>query len=318
MYKKYFFFLTAVFAFVLSLEAKVSDKKIDMIDIRGGKFIMGSEEDKSESPAREVVVSSFLIGKYEVTYSQWKYVYDWALTNGYEFDNEGQTGASYETIKNSAEYEDAYTGTGNIYHPALMINWYDVVKWCNAKSEMEELEPVYYTDSAKKNLYKKGNYDITPTMVNWRANGYRLPTEAEWEYAARGGIQGLYLWGNNEKDVGKYANILDESARDVVDVEIYIQTEDGFADTSIVGSLTPNKFGLYDMIGNAWEWVFDFYGNYANSFPIKDPKGPSRGSSRVIKGGGFYTNYPVRISVRYADAPYTADYSNGFRVVRNK
>ncbi len=139
--------------------------------------------------------------------------------------------------------------------------------------------------------------------MNWDANGYRLPTEAEWEYAARGGNQSqgyTYSGGNNLDDVAWY----------------------GYNSGSVtheVGTKQPNELGIYDMSGNVWEWCNDWYdGNYYSNSPIYNPKGPSSGSRRVRRGGGW-SREPncCRVADRDYDFPTSSYGDLGFRIARS-
>ena len=149
-----------------------------MAFIPAGPFQMGDNLDGTADamPVHIVQVDAFFMDKYEVAKELWQAVQTWANNNGYSIN-----GGSFKDDR----------------HPAHSMTWYDAVKWCNARSQKEGLTPCYYTDAAQTVTYKSGYVVLDNTMVKWTANGYRLPTEAEWEKAACGGATGLrFPWGN--------------------------------------------------------------------------------------------------------------------------
>lgn len=230
-----------------------------MLSIPGGSFQRGDNLLDPAAPAsyatpvHTVTISPFSLERHETTFAQWRTVYDWALANGYDFDSPGRNGA-------------LQLGT---HMPVTQVSWYDVVKWLNARSEKEGRNPVYYTDAGRTVVYRSGRIDMVDAAVHWGANGYRLPTDAEWEWAARGGLAGqAYPWGSGL-----------EPAR---------ANYDRGTSTS-VGSYPANGFGLRDMAGNVWEWTWDWQAvDYsADAAGVTDPHGPANGSLRTRRGGSY-------------------------------
>ena len=260
--------------------------KPGLVRILAGSFRMGDNLDKAgyALPVHTVNLDEFYIDKYETMYSLWKDVYDWAIANGYKFDNAGLNGSF---------------GKGNNL-PVVMISWYDTVKWLNARSEKEGRMPVYYVDDAHTNVYRTGRVDLTNAQVKWEADGYRLPTEAEWEKAARGGVEGKrYPWGD-ELGAGR--------------------ANDNMGGAVSVGIYQANGYGLYDMAGNVFEWVWD-WGSERQAYDwavdgAKNPRGPesSDTDTRIRRGGGYtYGSQHLKCSGRMFRTPtYTAPYF-GFR-----
>lgn len=226
----------------------------------GGQYSMGDNLNSIlDAPVHTVALTTFYLQADETTIDQWTTVRTWALANGYRFTNAG-----------------AGKATG---HPVQMVNWYDVVKWCNAKSEMEGLVPCYYADLGRTAVYKTGEVDISNSCVTWSANGYRLPTEAEWEYAANY-YDKRFPFGDTIKhsDANYYSSSL---------IAYDTSPTRGYHPTYAIGSVpyTSPAASLDSMAGNVSEWCWDWYGAYATG---KDPHGPeSAGSSRVIRGGSW-------------------------------
>jgi sulfatase modifying factor 1 len=276
--------------------------------IPAGSFTMGDSLGDSvaggwtnEVPLHTVYVSAFYMDKYDVTKAQWDSVYSWAITHGYSFDEAGSGKAAN--------------------HPVQTIDWYDCVKWCNARSEKEGKTPAYYTSGNQATIYKTGRLDLTNGCVNWNA-GYRLPTEAEWEKAARGGASGQrFPWGNTIS--WSQANYYASPSSYTYDVNPTSGYDPTFNDgnspyTSPVGYFAPNGYGLYDMAGNVFQWCWDWYGAYASGSQ-SDPRGTTSGqygSVRVFRGDDWGNDaFFCRTANRnYAD-PTISIYFMGFRSV---
>ena len=236
---------------------------LGMAPIPAGPFQMGDERVEGAMPVRTVVIGDFAIDKTEVTIEFWNEVTKWASKNGYDLP----AGSSF-----------------GVNHPVYSINWYDAVKWNNARSERSGIKPAYYEDSGFSKVYRSGN--VVPKGVIWNS-GYRLPTEGEWEKAARGGISGkLYPWGTDLLNQNQYTCC---------------------GKTTSVASYESNGFGLYDMGGNVSEWCWDWRANY-DLKSTNNPKGGESGVVRVIRGGGgSYHAVHCMVAYRGGELPDARD-----------
>jgi formylglycine-generating enzyme required for sulfatase activity len=272
--------------------------------IAAGGFVMGDslDSDVNAQPTHGVYVNAFRIETNLVSYTLWRQVCQWATNHGYNFDSAGSAkGAT---------------------HPVQTISWYDCVKWCNARSEWEGRAPAYFTDAGQTTVYRTGRVDVAGSGVNW-SGGYRLPTEAEWEKASRGGASGYrFPWSDSYNIDWSRANYQSSQnfSYDVNPIHGYDTnfTGGGFPYTSPVGSFAPNGYGLYDMAGNVSEWCWDWYGAYSSA-PVTDPRGPATGTSRVRRSGSW-NDYAdgLRCAYRATGTPAGASFVLGFRCARGQ
>lgn len=240
-----------------SIEERTGMKKIPAKD---SVFLMGDPEDSTGRTMRHVVQFSydFYIDVHEVTQKKFNEVMS-DSENGYQ----NYTTPSW---KEKLGYGDNY--------PAYYISWYDAVLYCNALSKRENRDTVYSYSS--RSGEPGDNCILQSVTTSFEANGFRLPTEAEWEYAYRAGTNTTFYWGNDWNDAYGWYNGNSEGS------------------SHEVGKKSPNSWGLYDMSGNMWEWCHDWYSNtYYENSPETDPVGPSSGDVRVLRGGTWaeYSTY---------------------------
>ncbi len=275
-----------------------------LVSIPPGEFLMGSADWESEAvedegPRHRVrITRPFSLGMHPVTQRQYRRVIG----------------------KNPSYFRDS--SRDRTENPVESVSWFDAVRFCNRLSELEGLRP-YYRIS--------GWWWTDVTVPQTDGEGYRLPTEAEWEYACRAGTDLRY--GFNESDWGLDENVwyANNCGRDELDATAvykrlgsgspYFQclTEEHGCSTQPVGRKLANGFGLHDMQGNVWEWCWDWHGAYSSA-PEQDPTGPGHGSRRVRRGGSWYEppSLMFRCSSRLvARDPASAEHNSGFRVARN-
>ena len=243
----------------------IEQGSVEMAEVTGGKwFSMGSDEAAAEQPPHNVILTCFYMGVYEVTQKE------------------------YEEVMGNNPSADKGDNL-----PVTNIDWYSAVEFCNKLSEKDNLTKAYSMDI---------NPDPVAAMIPG-ADGYRLPTEAEWEYACRAGTSAPYsipapLGGN---DISSS------------------QANFNSAGPAAVGSYAPNQLGLYDTHGNVWEWCWDWYGAYSGS-SAGNPVGPQTGDYRVARGGAWSsaTAAELRSSCRVGKEADTSTGDIGFRVIRPK
>jgi formylglycine-generating enzyme len=259
--------------------------------VQGGTFQMGSNEgDSDEKPVHSVTLSSFYMGKYEITVAQFKAFID---DDGYKTDAEKDDGSyiwSGKTWEKKAGINWRHDAEGNTRpssqynHPVIHVSWNDATAYCAWLSR------------------KTGK-------------AYRLPTEAEWEFAAGNGSKHTkYSWGNGDPSVSKGGNVADETAKTKYNWTIFDGYRDGYIFTAPVGSFAANDLGLYDMTGNVWEWCSDWKGEYSSSSQ-QNPTGAVTGSNRVRRGGSwFHDPTACRVANRNSNTPTFRLNYLGFRL----
>jgi len=253
---------------------------IRMVVVEGGAFTRGDKK-----VTQEVTLDSFRIANIPVTFRQYGlYLY-----------------AAGEEKKRLADMKLSWGIQAD--HPVVKVNWYDAVEYCNWLSVAMGLAPVYEIDKTKKDPNNNNEDDKLKWLVtlNDTANGFRLPTEAEWEYAARGGRKSKgfeYAGSNDLEEAGWHIN---NSNRQ----------------THAAAQKLPNELGLYDMSGNVWEWCWDWKDIYTSPLE-RNPRGPDSGYCRVLRGGSWY-DYPrsCRAAYRNNDRPTIRYRYIGFRLARS-
>jgi len=244
----------------------VRDGPFEMVELPGGDFLMGSPDGDDmagddEKPQHRVRVSGLRIARTQVTAGLWR-----------------------EVMGGNAE-------PGDPELPAANLTWYQALDFCNRLSRRHGYRPCY----RERGFGKRRGW-----VCDWRADGYRLPTEAEWEYGCRAGTSTRFGFGDDPAALGDHAWYAANSGRK----------------TRPVATRRPNRWGLFDMHGNIWEWCWDWYGPYGAEAQT-DPRGPAQGTGRVLRGGSFVYS-PVRLRSAFRDIirPEFRLQFSGFRCVR--
>jgi len=268
----------------------------DMVAIPGGTFEMGDHAgvgDADERPIHSVTLDAFFMDKFEVSNAKFADYLNHSnvlLNNNHVYQVGGAAqlicGLSYGLQHDGNAF---VIDAGKDNHPVIFLTWYGATLYCNYLSTAQGRMPCY---------------DATTFACDFTADGFRLPTEAEWEYASRGDEHNPYYkfpWGSDA----------------ISSTDANYGSNTSIGTTTDVGSYSANSYGLYDMAGNAVEWCNDWYDSayYANA-SVSNPSGPNSGALRVARGGGWYdSGFSLRCAFRAGSAPSIRNYGVGFRAV---
>jgi formylglycine-generating enzyme required for sulfatase activity len=310
--------------FAVFAEQWLTEGIMGMVSIPAGTFQMGDsigDGGSNQRPVHTVTLDSFAMGKYEITNGQYciflnsAYPSQLKVVNGIVYAS-GDTANSFPYCDTSSYNSNSQIAFSNntfsvrtkgaremSNDPMVRVSWYGSVAYCNWRSQQEGREQCY---------------NLSTWTCDFTKKGYRLATEAEWEYAARGGLSGKrFPWGDTITH--SQANYLSDNSYSY-DISLtrghHPAWNDGILPyTSPVGSFPANGYGLYDMAGNAWEWCNDRYGGYSAGSQ-SNPIGPTTGSSRVLRGGLWSFNAAYcAVTYRASHTPFNRYSDVGFRLV---
>jgi len=262
----------------------------EMVRIKAGSFTMGSDSgDKDEKPPHKVTINyDFELSKYEVSVEEFR-----AFVNDTGYQTEAQKGDGCYVYDNKKWGKKSDANWKNPYfkqsdsHPVVCVSWNDAkayAQWLSQKS----------------------------------GKNYRLPTEAEWEYAARAGSHTKWSFGESESSLCSHANIADKTAKKKYQSWTIAECNDGHVYTAPKGSFRANAFGLHDMHGNVWEWCEDWYTDSYNTTPRDGSANTTKDKNKKVLRGGSWGNFPIntRSAIRYRSFPAIRYYDIGFRLQR--
>jgi len=275
-----------------------------MVQIPAGTFMMGSREDeagRNDDPEYEAgrhggetqysvtISKAFWLGQTPVTQAQWQAVM-------------GTNPSRFKSWPKGNNWPKS-----NPNHPVERVTWYDAIEFCNRLTAMANradarlgLTPCYRISEIQRRGGQDGPIVSAEVELIEGANGYRLPTEAEWEYSCRAGTMTTYSFGDDESMLAKHA---------------WFDENSGFG-THPVATKRSNAWGLFDMHGNVWEWCWDWYGEYPRD-AVTDPQNPRSGLNRVLRGGHWLSiSRHCRAASRHDNLPVNRNSSSGFRVAR--
>lgn len=287
-----------------------------LVLIEGGNFQMGNPYDTAdpdETHIHDVRLDSYYIGKFEVSVGEFR---EFVESTGYITTAE-RIGNAAVFIGTKVEkpgdgsWKKPYF-TQHDGHPVVCVSWWDAIEYCNWRSDCEGLKQCYSISADSIVAY------------NRIANGYRLPTEAEWEYAARSGGKDIkYAWGDGIPLIDGHpaGNTRDEAAHELWGIKNYWEGyDDGYVFTAPVDTFAPNEIGLYGLSGNVYEWCWDWYSeDWYTESPAENPVGPEKGEMHACRDAGFgCAIYQEVVTSRGKGYPYLAFSWGGFRIARSQ